>query len=369
MTELSERDAIEIVKRTNTALYGVGITLEMRGKKRNLSIRGTFPPKPGSGNQKPTQTRISLEIRALTKADIKRAELIARQVGIDLNTGNFDWRKWSDWDDPTEPKEKTAGDWIEELERWWWDTHDRNPSAENNWRTSYRYTLQSLPKDEVLTKQLIINWITSNSPANGTRRTHYCRAGRALCKLAGIEIDLSEYDHVIARAINPREIPTDAELLAYRESIDEPGWKFLFGLQIAYGFRNHELLSIDFTNFPRLRVTRGKTGARTVTPVLQEWAIAWDLGNPVYPRNLTFSESHPLDRLGGKITAGYARRGLPSPYNVRHAFARRCLEQDLEPSLGAKLMGHSITTHTNIYRAWIEEDVYLDAVERKLKRD
>lgn len=364
MQELSEQQAIALVERINQKLHGV--KLDIRGKNRNLGLRGTFPPKTGAGSNKPKQTRISLKMKGVTKEDIKQAEIVARQVELDLNTGEFDWRKFDLWaDDGAE--QKTIKSWIEEFERFWWSTHDLNPSAENNWYTCYQLTLNKLPQDGLLSKEIVREWVESNSRPQTSRRSHYCRAGKALCKFAGIEIDLSDHDQGISKVINPRNIPTDEELLSIRAGIEDHGWRYLFGLQIAYGLRNHELLLIDYSNFPRLRVTRGKTGPRTVTPILPQWAEDWKLGNPLYPKKLQFRETDPLDKLGLKITVGYKRRGLPNPYDVRHAFARRCIEQELEPSLGAKLMGHSPHVHTQIYRAWVSEETYLNTIERKLR--
>ncbi len=45
----------------------------------------------------------------------------------------------------------------------------------------------------------------------------------------------------------------------------------------CYGLRSHEVFRLDLEDFPVVRVTQGKTGARFVYPLYPEWAQRWEL--------------------------------------------------------------------------------------------
>jgi len=364
---LSDEQAIALLSEANQRLRAgkIGVVLEMRGKKRNLSVRGMFPPKPGSNRTGVVQTRHSLERSLLTRQDLKDAEQIAKAIGVDLNAGTFDWRKWTDWED--EPTDKTAGDWMEELKRNYFNSRGDGARSLNTWRTNYQSPLATLPKDQPLTAQLIYDWVLANTQPGTSNRRNHCVAAKALAETAGIEISLKEIGRMTVKPLNPRSLPSDGELLEIRESISNPGWKYIFSLQLVYGLRSHEVWLTDLKQFPRLKVTNGKTGPRTVIPLLPEWAEEWNLQDRVLPVRIKLNENDPFPVLGKKTTKGYKTLGLPTPYTLRHAYARRALELGIEPSLGAKLMGHSLQVHTQTYRAWIEDSVYLNAIDDILR--
>lgn len=365
---LSEVDAAKLIAEVNDRLRAaqLRVTVEVRGKGQNLCLRAVFPPKPGE-NGRARQTRHSLDRRALTRQDIRIAEQIAQQVAIELNTGMFDWRNWSDWEDEPVLAQKLVGDWVEELRQNYFDTRGNGAAVLNTWRANYQSSFRTLPLDHPLTPEVLYEWVLKNTKPGTSSRNHYCTAAKALAKIAGIEISFTGIAKRSCKAVNPRSIPSDTELLAIRDGLSDPGWKYLFGLQLAYGLRNHEMLLIDLSPFPRIRVIDGKTGPRTVTPVLREWAEAWELQNAVLPK-IKYSDDMPLSRLGALITRGYDRLKVPTPYTIRHAFARRCLEVGLDPSMGAKLMGHSLNVHVQTYRAWVSEEVFLEAIERSLQK-
>ena len=111
-----------------------------------------------------------------------------------------------------------------------------------------------------------------------------------------------------------------------------------------------------------------KTGTRPVKPLLREWADLWQLDKVIYPERLQVDAEMSSAQLGDKISSHFAPKGW-KPYNLRHAYARRCMEKGLRPDLAAKLMGHSLQIHLNCYRAWITESEYLAMVDEILNRD
>ena len=357
-------EAQRLLELANTRLQRgkIGVSLEMRGKEDWLYLRGTFPPKPGSDRPRPYQQRIALKMRG-TPSAIKQAEAIAKVVGGELNLGTFNWLKWSDAEDPAAPK--TVAQWVKDFEEHFWRSRDRNnPSQMNTWLKAYRGPLKKLPKADKLTLDLMVDWVTENSEPNSRRRGQYCTCARELARLAGIsniEVFTELAGSYSLKPVNPRHLPTDDEIIDVIDSIADPGWRFLAGLQATYGLRNHECFGADFSEFPIIRVRdSAKTGARPVGPVLPEWAERWNLKNPVYPEAITLSEQMDNAKLGDKITAYYGRSMPWSAYNLRHCYARRCALRGIDPDVAAKLMGHSLITHLQVYRAWIGEKVYLD---------
>ncbi len=69
-------------------------------------------------------------------------------------------------------------------------------------------------------------------------------------------------------------------------------------------------------------------------------------------------EGYSNAQLGTKTARAFYRLGFCQAYDLRHCFARRCLEFGYSPEFGAKLMGHSPETHCKVYRRWIDEGTY-----------
>jgi integrase len=172
------------------------------------------------------------------------------------------------------------------------------------------------------------------------------------------------------KPINPRLLPSDEEIAVAIEVIGDPGWRWIYGMMATYGLRNHEVFFLDHKDFPVVRVrAEAKTKERSIKPLYPEWAERWDLHEAVYPEKISFTPETSNALLGGKITKWFDRRMQFSPYNLRHCYSRRCALFDIEPSTAAQLMGHTLFIHETVYKAWVGEKVYLDAVDRLMERD
>lgn len=348
---------------------GVGLTLEMQGKGNWLHLRGTFPPKPNDKRTRPYQTRVALKLRAMNRESVKQAELIAREIGLDLNLGRFDWRKFSDFED--DPQSRKIADWIQEYEKQFWSQRERNSSSENTWQRGYLSCLKRLPLDQPLSTQVLVDWIIENSEPKTRRRGHYVTCARGLSELADLPVEAFKKiaGGAGTKPCNPRLLPADEQIAELREGIADPGWQWIFGVMAAYGLRNHEVFFLDLENFPVVRVRKeAKTQERPVKPLYPEWAEQWHLGELIYPRKITLLPGMGNAQLGAKVTTWFERRMPFLPYNLRHCYSRRCTLFGIEPSTAARLMGHTLRIHEVVYKAWVGEKVYLDAVDRVLSR-
>lgn len=367
---LSEFEAKRLVELANDRLRAgrIGTTLEIQGKNLWLHVRGTFPPKPGDSRTRPYQTRISLGYRAIEKEAIKDAEVAAKTIGLELNRGTFDWRKFSDYE---ELDQQLAEYWVERFEKEWWQKHDKtNASQQNTWRATYKSTLSKLPKDKPLTVGLLTDWIIENSEPQSRMRGHYVVCGSALAELAGLPTEQLKKlrSQVRGKPLIPRSLPTDAAIAEFRATIKDEGWRYIYGLLATYGLRPHEVWYLDLTDFPIVRVREGtKTGARPVQPLYPEWAEEWKLDEVVYPDRVQIAPDMSNHRLGNKVSYWFSVQGS-SAYNLRHCYARRCVQFGIPANVAARLMGHTLAVHENKYQAWVGEKVYLDRAAEVIGR-
>ena len=153
--------------------------------------------------------------------------------------------------------------------------------------------------------------------------------------------------------LTERDIPSDEELLSIWSSIEDPRWKWVHGMSMAFGTRPSELLSVEFEddviNLMTYK-TKGKPYLREAWALPEEWIKELnlcDIHKPTCHRlNVSRQYSDYMERNNLK------HRSL---YNLRHAYAIRSLVQGIEISTAARLMGHSETTHRKHYHLWINK--------------
>ncbi|MDX2271036.1 MAG: tyrosine-type recombinase/integrase [Cyanobacteriota bacterium] len=118
-------------------LSNVGVKIEQRGSR--LAIRGTFPPKPGSGQSKPSQQRVYLGIHA-NPSGLKVAEAKAREIGAQLDLGTFRWEPYIAEQDGTIPGLTPLGLWDR------YATYRKPSIAETTLRSTYARTRKKLAR-------------------------------------------------------------------------------------------------------------------------------------------------------------------------------------------------------------------------------
>jgi integrase len=341
----------------------VGIAIERRGNR--LWLRGTLPPKPGSGKEKPYRQKISLGVRA-TPAGVQHAEKQARLLGAELNLGRFDWVNWAD----NEFESKSgilSAEWIRRFEADYWLRRERNQQSETTWRTDYRVILNKLPADELLSPELLLS-VINDIPPDSRQRKRAVQVCSALAKFAGMQTDFSNLiGSYSPKRVNPRFLPSDAAIVEARNSISNEAWRWVLGVIACYGLRPHEAFHLEMSEFPVLEVGDAtKTGGRIVYPLYPEWAEQWELEKVKLPN---FQKAHSNAVLGTNVSDAFRRREIPfHAYDLRHCYARRCFEFSLPPDLAAGLMGHSIQIHMNTYRAWIDKATYRRAYDALINR-
>lgn len=353
----------------------IGVSLVCQGKGDWLYVRGVLPPKPGSVKDRPHQQRVALNMRAIDPESIKQAELTAKAIGISKNLGTFDWRNFSDYKEPDDPLSLTIGELMKQYEAYWWEDKDRNNGSKQQTWGLYWGCLKRLPTEKNLTEEVLLKWITGNTSPNTEIRRRYVNVALMLAKYSNLELSdrikrLSTPKGV--KPINPRDLPSDADIAQQWEAERGSGWQWIFGMLAAYGLRPHEVFKLDMAEFPIIRVGEDtKTGYRAVKPLYPEWAEQWGLHEVSYPirGREKILKGELSNAKYGQLVKHHFYKKVPFPaYNLRHAYARRGIELEIPPDVLAKLMGHSLEVHLAVYRSWVGESVYLNLVDKALSR-
>ena len=333
-----------------------GVSLQVRGDR--LYIVGTFPAKPLSQKDYPHQQRIATGYR-LSHAGIDQAVAEAKRYSLLLTEGRFDWAIVTG-----EMSPQSYGDWINKLEgeylqRRLEEGTDRERAGQT-WKGEYLKAFQKIPDWGKPLDVKSLEAILKQFDNSRTRR-RIALGFACLCDCAGIDHNFRDKTGSYSpKAVNPRTIPNDDEIAKCYESIKSEEWRCAYGLMACYGLRNYEVFKLSFDDFPILFVHKGKTHQeRYVFPLYPEWVNGW-LNSIILPQC-----SGKNTDLGNRVTHAFKRENTPfSPYNLRHAWARRSLEFGWDVSLAASQMGHSVKVHTDIYHHWISRDTYQKAYER-----
>lgn len=336
-----------------------GVTIEARGNR--LCLRAVLPPKPGSSVLKPSQQRLTLGYHA-NPAGLKLAEQEARKVGALLDCGEFDWTPYCQ----VLVTKDSVADWVSRFEADYFTRRERTPKSETTWRDDYARVFRSLPHDEPLTVALLTAAISTQKPDSRNRKRWADVCGR-LAQFAGLAADFKPLrGKYSSKSVCPRDLPDDATIARWRGEIPNPAWQRAYGLIAAYGLRPSELVLCNFDRFPILQApAEGKTGWRRIYPFYPEWVEEWELAAGELPK---LSGRCNTD-LGQRVSKAFSRYHIPyPPYHLRHAWAVRTLEFGLDITLAAQQMGHSLKVHSEIYHAWISEDVHQRAYEVLMNR-
>lgn len=339
---------VERLNRANGRLQAAKIPCRIQQLHQKLYLRATFPPPPGSLRETPYQQRLALGLPANPRG-LVLAEEKAKLAGVALEAGRFDWAEWR--------KEAigSVGEWVERFQGHFFG---RGGQAAT-WKVDYQQAYNKLPIDAPLTLDLLKRAAETTRPNSRSRLRAY-NAFRQLAEFAELGTDglLALKGSYSASEVDPRSLPSDEQIVEWREAIRDPGWRWVYGMLAAYGMRPHEIYSCDLSDFPTVRVAEAtKTGSRFIWPLYPEWADGWRLGERANPP-LQNIEEYTNPQLGTKTSKFFERWGKLQSYDLRHCYARRCLEFGFAPEFGAKLMGHSPETHCRVYRRWIDEKTY-----------
>ena len=371
------------------ATQGSKLRIEKRGEK--LNIRGSLPTKEDKNNFK--IQRISLGI----KADIyglEEAKKKLQLINLQLELNQFDWINWISNPNKKEIKNDFAfPNRLNQFEEFFFKERKNeylSSTRKTTWRSSYKPYLKRILniynhyENEDLEN---IFQKTLESYKEGSRSRKQCATSLSvLAKFLDIKLPVNWKLNSKGYGLNKagfRDLPTDEVIEKLWEQIPNKSWKFVFGLMATYGLRNHEVFFCDLnslTNFGDkiIRVLpTTKTGEHQVWPFHPEWVEKFELSklgeNPQLLPNINRDlKITTLQNIGKKITDQFKRYSLQiKPYDLRHAWAVRTIFYDLPDTVAARMMGHSVSLHTQTYHHWITKRDQQQAVNNailKVKR-
>ena len=367
----------------NFALKGSKLKIEKRGEK--LNIRGSLPSKKDN-NTKRIQ-RISLGIRA-DYLGLEEAKKKLQLVNLQLELKQFNWNNWISNTD-NKNNVNNAEDFsnkVNQFEEFFFKEPKNeflSSRRKTTWKSSYMPYLKrmlSIYKDNQDINKLFLN--TLNSYKEGSRSRKQC--GTTLSVFAKFieyklpsEWKLQSRGYGLKRA-SYRELPNDDQIEELWRGIPNPSWKFVFALMATYGLRNHEVFFSDLSTLREnedkiIRVLNStKTGEHQVWPFHPKWVETFELyklgENPkLLPDINKDLKNTTLQNIGKKITDQFSRYKLKiKPYDLRHAWAVRTIFYDLPDTVAARMMGHSVSLHTQTYHHWITKRDQQKAVTNAL---
>lgn len=350
---------------------------KLRVKRGKLYIRATFPPKPGEqeGKRHELGTGCGASLAGLRVAIAK-----AREVDSQLLWGRFDWGPWLK--EKREPSDRVEA-WTEAFEQAWWEKTERNPTKESSFQSCYRHYFRQLPGGEPLSLELLRRSILEKSEPATRSREMYCMAYRKLaefvCQRGAIDPgqfetfkrELSELKRGYEpEVILPEQLPSEEKIVETWQSIDDPAWRWVYGMIATYGLRPSEVFRLDTLRFTRhseaLRVLEStKTGARLTYPCPASWREQFKLWEIRYPAIEGIQEKSN-ETLGKKIAQEFRERKIDHiPYSLRHAWCiRLVLTGTVDSAIAAKWAGHSLTVHEKTYLQAISEAQFSRVFER-----
>jgi integrase len=366
------------------ATQGSKLRIEKRGEK--LNIRGSLPSKEDKNNFK--IQRISLGLKA-DITGLEEAKKKLQLINLQLELNQFDWINWI-----VNPNKKEIKNDFEfpnrliQFEEYFFresKSEYLSSTRKTTWRSSYKPYLKRVLNiySEHDNEDLeIIFQKTLESYKEGSRSRKQCATSLSvLAKFLEIKLPedwkLNSKGYGLNKA-GFRNLPTDEEIEKIWARIPNKSWKFVFGLMATYGLRNHEVFFCDLSSLTSsgdkiIRVlTTTKTGEHQVWPFHPEWVEKFELSklgeNPELLPNINNDlKITTLQKIGKKITDQFKRYSLQiKPYDLRHAWAVRTIFYDLPDTVAARMMGHSVSLHTQTYHHWITKRDQQQAVNNAL---
>lgn len=350
----------DAIKELNARLKAGKHRVRIEQKRNRLYARATLPDRNDTAELR--QTFLALGLDA-DPTGLAQAERHALRLSLQLSDKTFTWADWGDKSAATPENETrvTAEDFQKAAKQFHASKYRKDPErGANAWSKKWAPALRKLPTTGPINERILLKTIQSMPEGSAGRRDQ----GNLISQIAksmGLESEplLAASRGYGADKLTEREIPKDKEIEAALNQIHLPHWRWTFGMCAAYGLRPHECAELEWVEDDWIKVhDKTKTGARNVTPCPSQWLKTFELRSLPRPKQtaqtLSKAFNDALDRDGVTI----------KPYNLRHAYALRLMDNSVPPELGARLMGHSLTVHEDTYKRWLGQDRITKAMDR-----
>jgi len=350
------------VLETSEALNARGIRGSLVVYRGSYYWRGVFT----DANGKRAQRRVKLDVAAnpgqLVTAESRVIQLASVTVKTGILPNPLPWE--APVVVPADAKlqtPKTVEAAVALLEVDFWKGKDRSNSAAL--RTWQRLELETrrLPQAATINTDLLVA-VAETTKSNSRTRLEACKVFKRLGVIAGLD-GLERLDE-IRTPYEPKErdLPSEGELIELLDKLPpEHKWSWPTWALITYGCRPAEVFSLkpkgDGTSEVLTIKRKGMLPKRRT-------ALALPIGEAEAPpdhRCLRVDKPEDYDSLEAKRLTGnwgkwlVARTNEIQLYDLRHCWAIRSIRRNLNASLAAKTMGHSLDVHHRTYHRWLEQ--------------
>ncbi|MGL6340614.1 MAG: hypothetical protein ACRC80_15930, partial [Waterburya sp.] len=197
---------------------------------------------------------------------VNNAVAIAKEIDLKIQANLFNWLDYPQWlpkefkpKNVTKEKDKTIAEWIKEYEAHYWLSRNKGRYQDfRNWKKAYLQYLKRMSDWSKKPSKDIFDDVCKNYPKS-SKRNECCTRIKNFAHFCG----LSDYDpkefrlrkNQIESKAKPKRELTDKEIEIWFNRFPEwigniasPSqwrlWQWMYGMQAAYGFRNHETLNI-----------------------------------------------------------------------------------------------------------------------------
>lgn len=326
------------------------------------------------------QRRISLYLQVGAAAAKAKTTKLAYELDRQLIEDQFQWGRWSK-EAITTPAARSDVPTFEDLCQAIEERFDaRYPNTEKTYRTiwgsKYKPAIYHLRQFSGSADLEALCRAIEAIKSDSSRKSTGSVVSVTLDNL-GLRWDKAELLKAASgyqrASLRPKDIPSDQKILDAWDAISDPRWKWVHGMCMAFGLRPSETVDctfrkdgggvLDVPEFSR-DGKRLKTGDREAWALPDEWV-----------KDLQLMEIHrptcnrlDVARQYGDYMAKFAEHYYGGLYTLRHAYAIRGLIRGVEPSLGARLMGHALKVHQDTYQHWINRDHMAQLRQRELHK-
>ena len=347
----------------NASLRSRGVKGKLDIKKERLFLRGTFAAADGTRKDRRVPLGLPANPGQLLQAESRVMALMAVVEQIGVLPARFPWDSESELglrSPVAGPQSMTVAMALTHLEDDFWQGKVRTSAAQRTW-DRLEYEVRRLPQHATLTTDLLV--AVANTTAAGSRsRLESCKVLKRVGKLVGLE-GVDRLDE-IRTPYEPKErdLPGEPELIELMNELPpEHKWSWPTWALITYGCRPAEVFSLkpkaDGTAEVLTIKRKGMLPKRRTALALPldertapEDKRIWLVGRPEEYDSL---EAKRLTGAWGKWLV--ARSGGIQLYDLRHCWAIRSIRRNLNASLSAKTMGHSLDVHHRTYHRWLEQ--------------
>ncbi|NJR47677.1 MAG: hypothetical protein HC775_19210 [Hyellaceae cyanobacterium CSU_1_1] len=328
---------------------------------------------------------------------VNNAVAIAQEIEKKIVAESFSWLDYPQWMpktvrpvDEVKPEDKTITQWIEEYEAYYWLSRDKKDYRDDaNWKKGYLRYFNRIKDWSKFPSKEIFDDVCMNHPKS-VKRNECCTRIKYLAQFCG----LTDYDpkdfrltksQIKVKAKAKREL-TDTEVEAWFNKFPmmtnnngKPSqwqlWQWMYGMQAAYGFRNHETLNIynldqeyrgedgrlypaftDSVNNPRgIIYTEGKGVKRAAfLPHPLRWLNDFNLRNvpsEYFLFQSDISSMSDFDKAKAKVMKLHSYGNFLreheftfTAYNLRHHYNVKSHHAGIPASIIAKNLGHTLAT-------------------------